>query len=627
MTDTPTTRATIALQRWLVVLALLLGCAVLLHGAGTRHMRPDEGHTFESTSTTLGDTIEAVARDVHAPLYFVVFYGWRQVVGDGEFTGRVLAVLLSMVTLALVFRLGARWFRPAGRMRARWVGLAALLALAVSAYFYLYTLEIRPYPLLILAGTACMVAFGRWLDRPTWWRAAWWTLSAAALLYVHYIGAFLLLAQAGYFLISRIAGRDQPAGEGGFYPMLRQATAAGVGTVILWLPWLPTFITQVQHEGALVTDGAVGGIGKAGSTLPTTWPTINGLLNLTANDIPLLALVLIGFGLFGWWRVRRYWLAMLWGIGVPVALLLINLVVPLYEPRYVAYITPGLALLYGAGIVGLSAREWRPLLMGALLLVYGLFTVTDAVPDRTPVRDYLRALEAAFQPGDVVLLDQFYVDGWLSYQLDQYAPNVSAHLYSLEPMRDPVQPLDSLADLPRCVWHANGDWFNDDIRATFRALEAARPMVQLIGSDQDWLFQRLCAPPLADPVQFGDSFGFMGVDMVAVEADAIRLNLWWRLSDSPAADYSFGVHLLAPDGSLAAQSDGPLIDYWSQAAINTSALEPDRLYLDDRLIDLPPDLPPGEYRLSLVIYQPWDGVRLPLADGGDALTLLTLTLP
>ena len=609
-------------MRWLVVFSLLLANAILLHGAGTRYMRPDENHTFDATSTSWTGTIEAIASDVHAPLYFVIFHGWRQVAGDGEFNARVLAVLMSMLTLAVIYRLGVRWFH------SQWAGLAALLALATSAYFYRYTLEIRPYPLLILTGTLCMIAFARWLDRPTWRRTAWWTLASTVLMYTHYLGAFLLLVQAGCIVIMGLEAcvrQSESCNRRFLFTPWRQGICAGIGTMTLWAPWFPIFLAQVQHEGGLVTEGALGGIGKAGSSLPTTWPNIEQLILLITNSLPVVVALLLVVSLIYWRHTSRWWLAAAWGLGIPLGLLLINLIIPLYEPRYVAYAASGIALLVGAGIVALPRRLQIP--VGMVLLVVGIFTAPSGVPSIIPSRDYLRALAAAFRPGDVLLLDHFAINGWPTYQIEHYAPIILDHLYSLEPMALPVKHLESLDDLPRCVWHVNKDWFNENIRATFDAIEAERPMLQTIGSDQNWLFQRLCAPPQTEPTTFGNEFGFMGLDLVEVQPGSIGALLWWQLLKSPTRDYSFGLYVLAPDGSLVAQQDGPLTDYWLHETINTSAMEPDRLYLDIRQIDVPGNLPPGDYRLSLAVYQPWDGVRLPLVDGSDLLGLLTVSIP
>jgi hypothetical protein len=95
----------------------------------------------------------------------------------------------------------------------------------------------------------------------------------------------------------------------------------------------------------------------------------------------------------------------------------------------------------------------------------------------------------------------------------------------------------------------------------------------------------------------------------------------------PALDYSIGLYLLDVSDNLLAQVDGPIHDRYLDSAVQTSQLEPGRIYIDRRTLALPPTLPAGEYRLALVAYQTWDNVRLRLPDGGDMLVLGPVTVP
>src|SRR4051794_30379115 len=94
-----------------VILTLLILFGVLLFGISRRNFREDEGIVLESSAQD--NLIHAVQRQIselQAPLYFGSAYLWQQVAGDGEFTYRVFSALTSLITLALVYRLGKRWF-------------------------------------------------------------------------------------------------------------------------------------------------------------------------------------------------------------------------------------------------------------------------------------------------------------------------------------------------------------------------------------------------------------------------------------------------------------------------------------------------------------------------------------
>src|SRR5206468_767663 len=95
-------------------------------------------------------TIQFQARDVEAPLYFVLANLWEQFIGADELALRVFSILTSLITLALVYRMAQDWIgKQTGN---RWMGSAAMVVLGVSAYFFVYAVEIRPYALMMLTA-------------------------------------------------------------------------------------------------------------------------------------------------------------------------------------------------------------------------------------------------------------------------------------------------------------------------------------------------------------------------------------------------------------------------------------------------------------------------------------------
>jgi hypothetical protein len=101
------------------------------------------------------------------------------------------------------------------------------------------------------------------------------------------------------------------------------------------------------------------------------------------------------------------------------------------------------------------------------------------------------------------------------------------------------------------------------------------------------------------------------------------LTLYWSAHRKPEASYKVFVHLVDSNGQLRAQQD---------ALPKNNTLPTDRWFegeyvTDDYILNLPADLPSGEYRMLVGMYDPETGVRVPLADPnglpltGDAATL------
>jgi hypothetical protein len=604
----------------LIVLVLLLTLlfGVLAVGAHQRYLREDEALAFEGTAGNVITTIQYQMEDVHAPLYFVSFNLWQQVAGDGEFSSRIYSVLLSMLTLALVYQLGRRW-SGAG---AAWAGVAALLGLGLSAYFYVYAIEIRPYALVMLIAALSMTFFARWLATRRWRYALAWGFTFLMMLYLHYLGTFLFLMQGVYFVLQ---GKRT-------WSLWRQAAGTLALVGLLWLPWFPIFVKQVRHIGALVKaeNTHVVGLGVAATPLPTTLPTISSLIELMTNTQPLLYAAVLLAGLAVLWRRRLYWLAVAWGVGLPVAMLIVNLIVPIYEPRYASTLVPGFGLLVGLSLAALPGR-----LKALALLVFavvGLLTVQTGAVLRVPLRDYLRDLETAFRPGDVAYLDSVMFDNTALYQYRHYAPSVMPTLQVQMP--DQPDKLVALAESnpvsPRCIWFITTNWADQAVQKRFHRIEMQRPLQQVIG-DERYLFQRLCAPPAVAPRLFGEAMRFRGADIESASRARIMLKLWWDVLSAPTADYSISVQMLNESGALVAQHDGPILDFWNSRTLQTSSLTPGHYYIDHRELVLPPGTPPGRYTLALTVYQPWDGARLPVEGANDAkdnlLTFETVTVP
>jgi 4-amino-4-deoxy-L-arabinose transferase-like glycosyltransferase len=98
-----------------------------------------------------------------------------------------------------------------------------------------------------------------------------------------------------------------------------------------------------------------------------------------------------------------------------------------------------------------------------------------------------------------------------------------------------------------------------------------------------------------------DPLSFLGYQL-APAAGAVEMVSIWRVAQTPPAELKIFVHLLDANGELVAQHDG-LDVAWR-------TMQPGDEFAQLHTILLPPDLPPGEYTLSIGLYRPEDGVRL-----------------
>ncbi|MCC6455245.1 MAG: glycosyltransferase family 39 protein [Caldilineaceae bacterium] len=107
----------------------------------------------------------------------------------------------------------------------------------------------------------------------------------------------------------------------------------------------------------------------------------------------------------------------------------------------------------------------------------------------------------------------------------------------------------------------------------------------------------------------------------------LPLLLAWQPTRPANTDYVTLVHLIAPDGTLAQQYDrAPL-----QGVVPTTLWREGDILLDAYHLDIPPNLPPGDYALWVGLYDLPTLTRLPVqidhAPAGDTIQVATVIVP
>ncbi len=131
------------------------------------------------------------------------------------------------------------------------------------------------------------------------------------------------------------------------------------------------------------------------------------------------------------------------------------------------------------------------------------------------------------------------------------------------------------------------------------------------------------APRPAQPqqprqAQFWNLITLKGVDLprtTLAAGEVLPFTLYWQSAAPLTVDLKTFAHLLDSRGNIAAQLDWTPQD--DLGCLPTSAWQPNRLVVDRQKLALPPNVPPGQYRLVVGWYYPLTGQRLPLT-AGDA---------
>lgn len=183
---------------WLM-LALVLIAAYALRVRGLDHFELswDEGYSTWIIRQPFTQMIEITARDVHPPLYYLLLrlHAGILSIAQGEFALRYLSVLMGMVSIALVYVLGAA-------VGGRWSGLIAAALVTVARANIDIARDTRMHMLAMLCVTLALWAAVRWFRRPDQRRwLALYAAAALAALFTFYLTIMALIAANIAFIV------------------------------------------------------------------------------------------------------------------------------------------------------------------------------------------------------------------------------------------------------------------------------------------------------------------------------------------------------------------------------------------------------------------------------------------
>jgi hypothetical protein len=575
-----------------LVCIFLLGFLVLIYRLDHTPLWADEGWTIAATDE-LNPVITVrdwVAIDVHPPLFFLELNVWRAFTGDTIFELRYFSLLLTMIGVAVAYRLG----RSAYSTRA---GLLAALFYALHDLIKVLTQEVRHYPQQMLLSTLTLWMYWRFWKQPTRSRGVAFVLSGAALIYTHYWGGFVLIGLLIHVAATR---RDR----------LRPYALAFAAIALLFLPWLPVLISQITMERP-------GGLPHA---LDNHWFVYAVLIYQLVGVPELLWVILAVCGLIGafalvprrWWPQPANWFPLPAILLAPAVSIALNTVYPILSFRSLAVIVPALIVMAAHGLSRFRQPE-QTAIVGFILLYSLSKTSADALP-RFPwpeVAAYLRDHSTA---SDVILLELDSDSDPMTYYLDQAgAAALSVHSERIREREPEIYGafLDEALNGRAGVWVAQLDWEADkDIRPDLSArglVQTAPPIsyseagfvanTPYVYSDGRplWLW-RLDRPAEDEPlVIYGDLMTLARAEATAVEGTVV-VNLLWRPSAAPQQDYVVSVFVRGADGTFRNADSLPL-----NGLSSTLGWQPGNLYFDSRAVDLA-GFAPGAVEVGVSVY-------------------------
>ena len=556
------------------------------------------------------DVVESLRRysPDHAPAYFILLNFWGGMVGHSLAAARFLTLCAALLSLAMAYRLARDLIAPTA-------GVLILLVMTSSAFFNYYIASARMYPLMLLCSGAVLWLYLRMMghkSEPS--RADYLALGASVfcLISVHVFSA-LFLAMLGMFHLCCVAKSHR----------WRRVSLTVIVAVALFLPYLLGMLGDVDavaQSKAHVAVGALEAIAKWLSAFN------NGQLIL-----PLLSAIGLVLAIRqrliqprGWYLLFVFYLLSL-GIAAEATNLVLKDSMRHHLSGWLPYalfITAGLYALY-------LLRRWL-LILALAWLAAGLafqssaswwhYVVLRSLVFTQPPTHILSRLALAADPRPALIgypYDMFYAPFALDHE-DNKGYSQREHYFTRHGIHmNAAQDLPAFDDFVRRVsLHAPLIWHFQPA-STMPAADAAASLHALsyepcdrfsVGSHTlvtAYMWSALnCESPAPASSAESDAiqYQFYRAEVSPARAELRFIDQWRPLTERDLSDWRLSHQLLDSDWQRVAALDLPLVHAGAMRrfSINISAL------------------PPGTYRLAVILYSSVSGERETWADNPTA---------
>lgn len=177
----------------------------------------------------LRDTLNALKKDVHPPLYYTLLYFWTRLFGDSVAVTRSLSAVISCLSFPCLYWLCLELFNSS------LVGWMAILLMAISPFHLLYAQEARMYSLwtfTILLSSAALLRAVRLKTKFSW---GLYSISLILGLYTFLFTGFVAIGHGLYILMTERCRWNKTF----IYYLVSSSVS-----LLAFLPWLSVMATN-----------------------------------------------------------------------------------------------------------------------------------------------------------------------------------------------------------------------------------------------------------------------------------------------------------------------------------------------------------------------------------------------
>ena len=548
----------------------------------------------------------------HVPLFFLLGVGWTHLVGWSQFALRLMSCFFGVLMVAWLYRFAADAVN-------RRTAIVAALLMSTSAFVIMHFHELRMYSLLMLLSVmhSCLywrLAHGFRTTRLTW---LLFTLTAAMLLYTHYFSIILFVGLGVYHLLFISKSRR----------WLNILLAWGLGAA-LFLPYAPLWIEDLSRLY----------LGRADRTrTPQVLEAAASFSLLLVNGFYLLWFPFILS--FGYALRRKRNSAILRLLSITLIMIAISLVIwqaasiSASRMRYVLILWFPFITLFAWSLT--VAPRWR-FITALFLFLWGIAGYhlrptagwMDRVPGFPPLHEYVYHLKDKSISGDYLVgfsdtsgrihkvrrnWGGSTADYYLKVQLGIDGMFLESHFTGDQLERDMKGALNNYAYI---LFAHNPENTPRNVPVAFDIIREEFIPCSVLVNEPDLHIQRYVNPMLDcerdTPIAYEN--GVRVIDRAVryvPESNLVQILTGWEVKDEQLLyEYNVSMQIITPDWRNVRQEDRHLYEMPPWDVIDLSA----------------EGLPPGDYRLVIILYHRDSGEKVSGADPttGETANILLL---
>jgi len=288
----------------------------------------DEAFSYLLAKRNVLEILFLTAKDFNPPLYYLILHYWMKLFGPSEIALRSLSLIFYLGTVYVVFLFLTNILKISFKK-----SLLYLLLSVLNPLLLYYAFEARMYTMLAFFVTLSYYFFYKK-------NSLLYFLSSVLGLYTHYFMIFVVFAQAIFLFLTNKKKTDLNQYLRIIYPLL------------LFIPWFVFVLLNknVTSESFWIEKITFDTVKRFFGTLFTGYEKDYGFFEKLILTLSIGLFFFFGYGAVSVLKDKRpkkmmFLYLSLWGIGIPLLVLIISFYKPLFLTRYLIFAGVGLNLL------------------------------------------------------------------------------------------------------------------------------------------------------------------------------------------------------------------------------------------------------------------------------------------